>query len=156
VATRNRHVPAAVMRAAVVVLLLLSWGAACGASGSSDSSDEERWVSYEPDVVELSGRLTVSMKFGPPNYGEDPETDQRLKIPVLVSEPMNVRGEPNAQVNIESVRGVKEVQLIFPRERNYDGLVNSRVVARGTLSHAVSGHHFTEVVMTVEDLEAVP
>jgi hypothetical protein len=142
------------MRAAVVVLLLLSWGFSCGASGPSD---EERWVSYEPVVVELSGRLTVSMKFGPPNYGEDPETDQRLKIPVLLlSEPVNVRGEPDAQVNIESVRGVKEVQLIFLRGRNYDGLVNSRVVARGTLSHAVSGHHFTEVVMTVEDLEAAP
>jgi hypothetical protein len=137
-----------------LVLLFLSWGLACGASGSSE---EERWVSYEPTVIELSGMLMVSMKFGPPNYGEDPETDERLKVPVLVlSEPLNVRGDPDAQVNIESVRGVKEIQLIFLRQRNYDGLVNSRVVARGTLSHAVSGHHFTEVVMTVEDLKAAP
>lgn len=153
-ATRNRHIPIAVKRATAFVLLLLSWGISCGASGPSQ---EGRWVSYEPTVIELAGMLTVSMEFGPPNYGEDPETDERLKIHVLVlSEPMNVRGDPDAEVNIESVRGVTEVQLIFLRKRNYDGLVNSQVVARGTLSHAVSGHHFTEVVMTVEDLRAAP
>ncbi len=153
-ATWNCHIPAAMTRAIALVLLLLPWSSSCGASGPSE---EERWVSYEPTVIELSGMLTVSMRFGPPNYGENPETDEPLKIPVLVlSEPVNVRGDPDAEVNIESVHGVKEIQLIFLRQRNYDGLVNSRVVARGTLSHAVSGHHFTEVVMTVEDLGAAP
>jgi hypothetical protein len=53
-----------------------------------------RWLSYEPAIVELEGRLTVQWKYGPPNYG-----------------------------------------------------------VKGTLFHALSGHHYTDVVMDVGSIE---
>ena len=151
---RNRYISVPIGSAAVLVLVSLSWGRWCGESGSSQ---QESWVSYEPAIIELTGVLTVSERFGPPNYGENVQTDARLEVPVLVlSEAVNVRGDSSSEVNTEFVRGITEVQLVFLRAHRYDELVNRRVIARGTLSHAMSGHHFTEVVMTVEDLWAAP
>ncbi len=129
-------------------LVVLVW-TCCAQAGDT----RQRWVPYEPAVVELRGTLKVCERYGPPGYGEDPERDQRMRVPVLIlSNPINVRGDPAAEVNIESVRGVRELQLVFLRAMNYSSLVGSQVVVRGKLSHAVSGHHFTPVVMIVESL----
>jgi hypothetical protein len=50
------------------------------------------WVEYEPAVVELEGRLINTMFFGPPNFGEDPETDSKEMTRILsLDKPINVR-----------------------------------------------------------------
>jgi len=151
-ASRKRHPSLAVSLPTAMLLLFLNLSA-----GGNGDPGPAPWLPYEPTVIELSGRLTVAVKFGPPNYGEDPKTDLRLKIPILVlEEPVNVRGDPRSDVNIESVRDVKQLQLILPRQREWDDLVNRPVVVQGTLSHAVSGGEFTEVVLTVQKISAAP
>lgn len=128
-------------------LLSLSLGACCSVPVEPGPS---HWESYEPEIVELSGVLTLQERFGPPNYGETPEIDARLTIPVLeLSTTLNVRGDPGSELNIESVEGVREVQLASLSASDLKRRLNTHVVCRGSLFRAVSGHHFTEVVLTV-------
>src|SRR5215510_4345751 len=104
-----------------------------------------RWLSYEPATVLLEGRLTVQREYGPPNYGENPKTDEKVKVPVLVlSVPINVRGTPGDVQNATSVRGVHRIQLVFTNgETSYKEFVGKLVLVNGTLFHAETGHHYT-------------
>jgi hypothetical protein len=114
----------------------------------------DKWLSYEPAVVELEGKLTIAVKYGPPNYGENPQTDEKIKVPILVlSQPVNVRGDPTSDVNTESVEGVKEVQLSLKRGIAYRQLIHRRVVVKGTLFHSSTGHHYTRVLMDVQEIK---
>lgn len=116
-----------------------------------------KWLSYEPAVVELRGRLRLVPRFGPPNYGENPESDLRVKIPVLdLAKPINVRRDPNSNLNWKSFRGVTRVQLAFGSDEELDKaiheLVGSDVVIRGSLFQSHTGHHYTDVLLHVEEI----
>lgn len=75
-----------------------------------------RVFDFAPAVVELDGVVKVEFHFGPPNFGERPETDRKLHIPVLrLSQPINVRGNPASEVNTEKKENVREIQLTFAR-----------------------------------------
>ena len=120
------------------------------------AQQKSRWLSYEPATVELKGRLTFEWKYGPPNYGENPTTDAKVKVPVLVLvTPINVRGTPGDAQNAASVRGVRRIQLILSNVKTpYKEFTGKMVVVKGTLFHAFSGHHYTKVVMDVSSIEA--
>ncbi|HEX7334337.1 MAG TPA: DUF4431 domain-containing protein [Pyrinomonadaceae bacterium] len=120
------------------------------------AQQKNRWLPYEPATVELEGRLTVQSKYGPPNYGENPRTDAKVKVPVLVLlTPVNIRGTPGDATNAKSVRGVRRIQLILLNIKTpYKEFTGKIVVVKGTLFHAHSGHHYTRVVMDVSSIEA--
>jgi hypothetical protein len=122
------------------------------------AQQKSRWLPYEPATVELEGRLTVQSKYGPPNFGENPKTDAKVKVPVLVLLTLiNVRGTPGDAHNAISVRGVRRIQLIFSNPKTpYKESTGKIVVVKGTLFHAFSGHHYTKVVMDVSSIEAKP
>lgn len=112
-----------------------------------------RWLSYEPAVVQLAGTLRVVPEFGPPNFGEDPETDKRVQIPILVlSDPINVKENAARNVDYEALENVSEIQLVFStRDRPaYSHLVGHTVVVTGKLFHAQTAHHYTPLLMDVE------
>ena len=116
-------------------------------------AQERRWLSYEPEAVELRGRLILQWKYGPPNYGEDPKTDSKGRVPILVlTAPVNVRGKPGDEINNESVRGIRRIQLVSDPAR-YRHLIGKDVVVTGTLFHAHTGHHYTDVLITVSSIE---
>lgn len=119
------------------------------------AQQKNRWLPYEPATVELQGRLTVQSKYGPPNYGENPRTDAKVKVPVLVLlTPVSIRGTPGDANNAKSVSGVRRIQLILLNKTPYKEFTNKIVVVKGTLFHAHSGHHYTRVVMDVSSIEA--
>ena len=112
------------------------------------------WLSYEPAVVELRGKLITKMYYGPPNYGEDPKTDSKEVLPILVlSRPVNVRAkpDPNAgppeQASVENVRKM-ELVLSIPHKN----MIGKTVIVKGTLFHAFTGHHHTDVLMDVKSI----
>jgi len=116
-------------------------------------AQERRWLSYEPETVELRGRLILQWKYGPPNYGEEPKTDSKGRVPMLVlTAPVNVRGTPGDAINGESVRGIRRIQLVSD-PATYRHLAGKDVVVKGTLFHAHTGHHYTDVLITVSSLE---
>jgi hypothetical protein len=123
-------------------------------NGFKTSAQEKRWLSYEPEVVEIEGRLMVQRKYGPPNFGENPRTDSKVRVPLLVlSEVVNIRGDPRDAVNSE-VRAVRRIQLVF-FDTSYKKFIGKRVLVKGTLFHANTGGHYTDVVMSVRSISSI-
>jgi hypothetical protein len=74
----------------------------------------QRWLSYEPQTVELDGRLVPQSKYGPPNYGEQPKTDRKVKVPVLVlKKPVSVLPNQEDGYNSQPVYRTTQIQLAF-------------------------------------------
>jgi hypothetical protein len=125
------------------------------ASCYSQVAPQSQALNFEPAVVELRGRLVETERYGPPNYGEDPATDAKIRVLVVqLQEPITVRGDTGNTANLETMTGVREIQLLLrPRVvEEYRQLVGRGVLARGTLSRAVTGEHYTAVVMTLLSL----
>ena len=120
-------------------------------------TDEQKryknWLTYEPAVVELRGKLTTKMYYGPPNYGENPKTDSKeVFFILLLSKPVNVRGNPDPagpedQVSVENVRRM-ELVLRIPHKN----MLGKNVTVKGMLFHAFTGHHHTDVLMSVRSI----
>jgi hypothetical protein len=133
----------------VVTIAAIAWSL----SAQTPSKGEE-WLSYEPAIVELRGKLIIASKYGPPGFGEDPKNDEKVKVPILLlSRPVNVRGDPASDLNTESVSGVKEVQLTFQSRIPHGQLIGKEVVAKGVLFHGTTGHHYTAVLMDVREIK---
>jgi len=113
----------------------------------------KEWLSYEPAVVELKGKLTTKMYYGPPNYGEEPKTDSKEELPILVlSKPANVRGNPDSDAGPDrlSVKHARKMELVL--RMPHKDLLGKNVIVKGTLFHAFTGHHHTDVLMNVESI----
>ena len=111
------------------------------------------WLSYFPSVIRLRGKLTTVMKYGKPTYGENPEKDEKLEVPILILQtPIRVKANPVSSVNNESIANISFVQLIFPPEVDADFKkhVDHNILVAGTLSVGSRGGQFTDVVLTVK------
>ncbi len=132
----------------ISILLLLS-------CNKSSSSPQTRWLAYEPSIVELSGQLSSTDKYGPPNYGESPETDPKIKILLLkLDTPIAVKGDAGAELNQDSFDKLTELQMICTQQATAcQTLIGQHILAKGTLSQAISGHHFTPVVLNIQEVK---
>ena len=114
----------------------------------------QRWLSYEPQTVELDGRLVIQSRYGPPNYGEDPKTDEKVRVPILVLK-NGVSVLPGQEVGYyPAVYRTTRIQLAFIDSGiTYRNLIGQNVVVTGSLFHAHTGHHYTDVVLKVNSIE---
>lgn len=119
------------------------------------AAQTQRSLHYEPEVVELEGRLVMQSKFGAPNYGENPKTDKKVRVPVLVLRtPISVVANEGDDYNSKPVSNAKQIQLAFPTSGiTYKDLIGKDVVVSGTLFHAHTGHHYTDAVLTVRSIK---
>jgi hypothetical protein len=111
-------------------------------------ADARRIAQYEPAVVELEGRLISEERFGPPNFGETPEIDARIRVVVLrLNDVIDVVGNPSDALNATTERDVVEVQLVFADAPIYDdaAFYGKPVSVRGRLFHSFTGHHARKV-----------
>jgi hypothetical protein len=125
-----------------------------GCKVSDTTSGGERWVSYEPEEVELTGTLTTEVRYRPPMYGEDPTTDKEVRPLMLVlSEPVSVREIPGDEL-FRSFRNVRKMHLVFVDHDPlaYDHLIGKSVVVVGTLFPGHTGHHHTEVLIDAKSI----
>jgi hypothetical protein len=122
------------------------------------SAQAQLFLWYEPETVELDGRLVIQSKFGPPNFGEQPQTDQKVGVPVLLlRQRVVVLGDRAGGPNEKTEYGVRQIQLAFTgAEKDHKQLIGKQVVVTGTLFHAHTGHHYTNVVMNVGSIERKP
>lgn len=107
-------------------------------------------------TFELSGTLQVGTFFGPPNYGEQPESDSiersfyaQLRTPLILPADMTAKDDDMGAGYF--------VQLVF-RSKQLDearSLVGKSIRLRGTLFEAVNAHHRTPWLMDVADFEAL-
>lgn len=121
-------------------------------SACSIASDQQDSVlCYAPCVVEMAGLLVEEERFGPPNFGETPKSDEQLKILVLVLDRrQTIRSKSGDDAGADELRGINRIQLVgFASAAPIRSLVSRRVIARGELQRAVAPMHFFPVVLKV-------
>jgi hypothetical protein len=112
-----------------------------------------------PEEVTLSGELIERTYWGPPNWGEHPDTDRLEDAWLLVLDrPVCVDADPS-WVNNVSESNVIVVQLVVldagpdnKALKNVARLVNRHVTVSGFLDHALTGHHRTPVLFMVASI----
>jgi hypothetical protein len=119
----------------------------------STQAAAEDCLSYDTDSVQLMGTISRKTFPGPPNYesirkGDKPETYWVLHL----SSPICTKasGDDDAET------GVADLQLVLTQKqyalyRKFMGR-RARVSVRGKLSHAITGHHHTPVLMQVVNI----
>ena len=55
-----------------------------GFGETAQKTQEKEWLAYQPTIVTLKGTLSVKTFYGPPNYGENPDTDAKEDLPILI------------------------------------------------------------------------
>jgi hypothetical protein len=138
------------MKLTTAMVAMALWVLACVAFCTAGDAV---WLAYEPAPVELKGKLVVVAKYGPPNWGETPDEDMKLQVPILrLNVPVSVQGDPKSETNSETFRDLREIQLAGLGD--YEDYRNCDVVVRGTLSRGLTAWEFTKVVMTVTSIRS--
>ena len=107
-------------------------------------------LKYWPDVVTLTGVVKLRTFYGPPGYGEDPAHDSRETQALLALDRSLcvLRGHDDEGLDVPE-SGQKFVTLVPGREVGFDEYRGKHISVRGTLFHAISGHHHTPILIVV-------
>ena len=113
----------------------------------------EQCITYEPNTISLYGRITRKVFAGPPNYENVAKGDEAEQVWVLrLNRPVCVA----ASAQWEAEANVSEIQLVFgegsSQYNRYESLLGKKVVAKGRLFQAHTGHHHTKVLLTVRSI----
>jgi hypothetical protein len=115
-------------------------------------------VHYAPEIVRLTGRLSIDKMYGPPNFGENPATDEKLHVAILhLSHPLDVCGDDKSEFTSETFTGLQTVELGFANlRRNPSDLAGKRIAVRGTLEVPMVGNHLADMLMSVDSVRVIP
>ena len=139
-------------------LLILQFGVAKAAPGIAHAVEPSAGcLSYSDPSVVLKGTAFSRIYFGPPGYGETPAQDAREPaLLLLLDAPICVKASSHAELDNNSVEtNVILVQLaaVHVSPEALWKAEGRRVSVRGSLYHALTGHHRTAVLMDVYALE---
>lgn len=115
---------------------------------------QEKEYYLEPRVSTIEGTLIKKMYYGPPGYGENPDTDAKHYPFILQIEfPIDVKKIGNGTHSSDKLQ-VDEIQVVAGKEeieilKQYE---NKHIVIQGTLFEAVLGPHYTEVLIDLEKI----
>jgi len=111
---------------------------------------------YEPALVKFSGILTLEKHYGPPNFGETPNIDQVVMIPILeLDVPISVAANQNDKINKRTFAGLKRVQIVSLNTSELSKLSGKHITVEGSLFERHSSQHFTEVLIQAKNFEPV-
>ena len=117
---------------------------------------KNQFVYYEPKSVELNGTI-ITLKFpGPPNYESIKNGDADETGPYLIlNNPIDVRLVPKVQMsNDEPENNVKIIQLVVYNSKDWKKVKQGNYVhITGKLFHALSGHHHTRILLTINKIK---
>jgi hypothetical protein len=109
---------------------------------------------YEPADVQLSGVVKLELKYGAPNYGENPESDSRDLIALLeLDAPVSVARNVDDELNGDSFEDIREIQLVFLDRSEFCRYSGMHVIVRGNLFEGITAHHYTHVLVIVRRIE---
>jgi hypothetical protein len=125
----------------------------CAALGLPAKAAEETCLKYEPTTIELTGTIKPVTFPGPPNYRSVKEGDKPERYWILyLPKPICVDGDPNNNIN-EAEKNIKSLQLIINDYDKYRSLLGQKVTVKGELTHAITGHHHTNVLINVKEIK---
>jgi hypothetical protein len=133
----------------LLLVLLLTTSAASGESPAC--------LSYGPAVVKLTGRIRIKTFPGPPNYESVKKGDAPEEAWVLhLTRPICVKAGKENEFDVAE-RNVTDVQMALEPEQYKVWRKFARrtgpVVVTGTLFHSHTGHHHTDVLIDVKEIE---
>ncbi len=120
-----------------------------------------RVLTYEPAIVELTGRLDLQTFPGPPNYesiqkGDEVERHFYLKLDTPVD--VLPKGEhptvdsPEPEKNVEIMQlSIGEDEELWKRFREIGE--GGPLKITGTLFHRFTGHHHSRILLNVQKME---
>ena len=113
-------------------------------------------VDYEPSIVQLKGILRENICPGPPEYANIKMGDTPEHIFVLTLDaPVHVReSTPRKDSWNEPEENVTEIQVAASCSEAQH-LVGKHVIISGTLFHAITAHHRTDVIMLNNSIELI-
>jgi hypothetical protein len=121
--------------------------------GRADAA--EQTYPYWPAVVKLTGTLIFERRYGPPGYGNTPDKDEKLEVPILfLDAPITVEAAQNDPNEYETETDVTEVQISMPAEDLKKYLYQS-VTVEGRLSERRTGYDFAPIIIDVENLSKI-
>jgi hypothetical protein len=110
---------------------------------------------YDSPEVRLTGVITQKEFPGPPNYesvekGDEPEDEWILNVAV----PFCVN-EDSADQYDQAEANIKESQLLLSKQEydRYRSMIGKMVAVTGGLSHAMTAHHHTTIMLAVKNIE---
>lgn len=124
------------------------------------AKDARQVYPFQSKKITLEGSLKEETRFGPPGYGESPETDSKRKILVLILDRAIDVGtkETFNDVDIEIISNQKIIQVFFFREEQHamaKKLLGKKVRIIGSLSTGVTGGHYYPVLFAGTLIERV-
>ncbi|MCU6496328.1 DUF4431 domain-containing protein [Rugamonas sp. A1-17] len=124
------------MRRLSVIFLLV-----CG------SVRAETCQKYDVANVELTGRVRVETFFGPPNFGESPETDSKERQAVLhLDRPICTVASADSPAEERQI----DVTLVPMGDFTLASFDGKPVTVKGKLFYAITGHHHTNVLISID------
>ena len=115
---------------------------------------QEPTVRYSPAVEQLAGKLKIEQGYGPPGYGETPDRDHRVEVPILILRaPVRVIQDTAYDSDFVEQDHVTELQLSIAGDENtYRVLIGQQVLVKGTLHYPSTGIALRHLVMIVESI----
>lgn len=114
------------------------------------SNTKAECLRYDQNDTYLTGTVELRIFFGPPNFGEDPETDSKetqalLKLdqPICVIE--DYKKHQEAEIN------QTEITLAPHGSISLSKYAGKRIRVKGNLYHSDSGHHHTSVLISIAE-----
>lgn len=136
----------------VYLVVALWFFVTSGQNGTAQTRDEKKFIDYGPKIVSLGGYLTQEKRYGPPNYGENPDRDEKLTMAVLhLQRAIHMCGRPH-DFDREALRNIRDIQLQISDVKLWR-IRDKLVRVTGTLYRGFSGHHFTDVLMSVQTMK---
>ena len=146
--------PIIIVLTASLILVLSALTSAAGLGPPRYS--QQPCLKYEPRDVELIGLVKRTVFAGPPNYESVRRGDVAEPYWVLqLAQPICVTADPADVTNSKEVR-VRDLPLIFDDVHDYakyESLLRQRAAVTGTLTHAITGHHHTAVMLVVKRMK---
>lgn len=135
-----------------VLIFLIS----CTVYTSKTQQSNEKCFNYGPEKVQLEGQLYRKSFPGPPNYtdinkGDEEEIYWLIKATKSFCVNEGVDTWEGKLINQSEVQLVMNPELDFYKTKRY--LLGHTVSVQGTLFPQHTGHHKTDVLITVESLE---
>jgi hypothetical protein len=108
---------------------------------------------FSPTVSTLTGTLNVEMFYGPPNFGDNPESDAKEYCFILkLNKAISVINEQENEGFDVSTMGVKKIQLAFSNVALAKSLKGKKIKVTGILFGKETGHHHTDILMSVDEV----
>ncbi|MEK7266837.1 MAG: DUF4431 domain-containing protein [Pseudomonadota bacterium] len=124
------------------------------ASSASQASSPEPAA---PELTrELTGIIGTETYYGPPNYGEDPQSDLLETVYVLnLSSPTDINATTVDQMRVETFENVLKVQIYSnPDEVKLEPRIGKNVRVTGEIFHGFTGRDYSDLLMQVRSAEA--